>query len=104
MAVTDTAHDAAKITRFFGLSTDTKPAQAMIDATFLEVDTGRGFVYTGNVWVRSEKTTVEQAAAVIVEKVPVTDELLSGILVQLKIGNAHLALITDEEELDVPGN
>lgn len=29
-----------------------------------------------------------------------TDELLAGILVELKINNAHLALITGEEELD----
>lgn len=33
-----------------------------------------------------------------------TDELLGEILTQMKIQNAHLALITGEEELDVSDN
>lgn len=95
--VTDTAHDAALITRFFGLSTATKPASAMVGATFLETDTRKAFVYDGAAWVRDQTVTVVQAGPVLVTEVLATDDLLSQILVELKINNAHLALITGDE-------
>ncbi len=103
MAVTDTAHDSTVITRFFGLSTDTKPESAMIGATFYETDTKHGFVFDGE-WRRGEQIVVEQAAAVVVEKIPTTDELLSEILTQLKIQNAHLSIVNGEvlDETDIP--
>lgn len=102
MAITDTAHDSTVITRFFGLSTDAKPESAMVDATFYETDTRHSFVFDGE-WRRSEQIVVEQADAVVVKDVQATDELLSEILTQMKIQNAHLALIT-QEDFDEPND
>lgn len=110
MAITDTAHDSTVITRFFGLSTDAKPESAMIDATFYETDTRHDFVYDGAAWVRDKRITVEQAllaagpAAQELDIAVRADQgivgLLEEMLVQLRISNVHLALITGEEELD----
>ena len=102
MTITDTNRDPALLPKFFGLSTDTKPTKAPIAATFYETDTKHGFVFADE-WVRSEQVTVEQAAAVVVEKIPTTDNLLGEILTQMKIQNAHMALITkwDGMEEDV---
>ena len=99
MAISDTAHDKTLITRFYGLSTDTKPLKAMIGARFYETDTKHGFVFDGE-WRRTEQIVVEQADAVVVEKIPTTDDLLGEILAEMKIQNAHLALITREGDLD----
>lgn len=114
MAITDTAHDSTVITRFFGLSTDAKPESAMVDATFYETDTRHDFVYDGAAWVRDKRITVEQA---LLAAGPAAQELdiairadqsivvvLDAILTQLKIQNAHLALINDEvlDEADIP--
>ncbi len=99
MAITDTAHDSTLITRFFGLSTDTKPESAMIGARFYETDTKHSFVFDGE-WRRGEQIVVEQAANLVVGKALASDELLGEIRDLLKIQNAHLALITGEEELD----
>lgn len=61
MAVTDTSHE--NVTRFFGLSTATKPTNAMIGATFYETDTQKEFVYDGS-WTRDKTVVVEQVSAV----------------------------------------
>ena len=95
MAVTDTGHDATRITRFYGLSTETKPENPMIGATFYETNTRRTFVY-GDEWVLTEKITADQAAAIQVEDLRSTDDLLMDILIQLRIQNAHLALVNSE--------
>ena len=102
MAITDTAHDADLITRFFGLSTDTKPASAMIGATFLETDTEKQFIFDGEDWIRSKTVKVEQVGAVEVKEERNATTLLADILVQLQIQNAHLSLVTGERlgELD----
>lgn len=94
MAVTDTSHENP--TRFFGLSTDTKPTSAMVDSTFYETDTRHRFLYDGVNWIRSDKVTVEQAGEVTVKDTATTNDLLSEMLVQLKIQNAYLSLVTDE--------
>lgn len=102
--VTDTAHDAAKITRFFGLSTATKPASAMVGATFLETDTQKAFVYDGDAWVRDPLVVVVQAGELAVKANRTTEVVLDEILVQLKIQNAHLSVVTGEtlDETDIP--
>ncbi len=103
MAITDTGHDATKITRFYGLSTDTKPTNAMIGAAFYETDTKHLFVFDSE-WRREKQTVVEQAEAVVVKEVLATDDLLSQILTELKINNAYLAVVTgdvfSEEDID----
>ena len=102
MAVTDTSHE--RITRFFGLSTDTKPTNAMVDSTFTETDTQKEFVYDGANWTRSQTVVVEQVGAVNVNEVRATSVILDEILTQMKIQNAHLAIVTGEElgEADIP--
>ena len=50
MTITDTAHDSAKIPRFFGLSSETKPTGVMVDAQFMETDTGLLFRFDGTNW------------------------------------------------------
>jgi hypothetical protein len=92
--ITDTAHE--RVTRFFGLSTDTKPTNAMIGATFYETDTRHEFVYDGS-WTRGKRVTVEQAGIVVVAEERNTTVILDETLVQMKIMNAHLALITGEK-------
>jgi len=59
MAVTDTGHDVTRITRFYGLSTDTKPTNAMVGATFHETNTRHSFVWTRSAWVASEAVRTE---------------------------------------------
>lgn len=105
MARTDTSHE--RVTRFFGLSTDTKPTNAMVDSTFTETDTQKKFVYDGLNWTRMPTEVVEQlpsATATDLRQTATTDDLLSQIVTQLKIQNAHLSRITDEEldETDIP--
>lgn len=95
MAVTDTSHENP--TRFFGLSTDTKPTSAMVDSTFYETDTRHRFLYDGANWIRSEQVMVEQVGAVEVNEVRATSVILGEILTQLKIQNAHLAMVTGGE-------
>ena len=100
MAIVNQTHDPGKVPRFLGLSTDTKPVDnTTIGATFYETDTKHEYIYADD-WVPTKQVTVEQVAPVIVEEVPTTDELLGEILTQLKVQNAHLALITGEEELN----
>ena len=104
MARTDTSHE--RVTRFFGLSTDTKPTNAMIGATFYETDTRKEFIYDGS-WTRNKTVVVEQLASVAARELLLTkstDDLLSQIVTQLKIQNAQLAMITGEEldETDIP--
>ncbi len=104
MTITDTNRDPALLPKFFGLSSDTKPTKAPTGSSFYETDTKHGFVFDGADWVRSETVKVEQAGVVEVGEVRTTDELLGEILTQLKINNAHLALITggelNEEDID----
>ena len=50
MTVTSTGHHFP--TQFFGLSTDTKPDNAMVASTFFETDTQSEFVYSGTAWIR----------------------------------------------------
>ncbi len=98
MAVTDTdSHQ--HIPRFFGLSTDTKPTGVPIASTFTETDTQEEFVYDGS-WTRDKTVVVEQLATVAARELLLTkstDDLLGEILMQLKIQNAHLAMVTGEE-------
>ena len=98
MAITDTGHDSTKITRFYGLSTDTKPVAtaAMIGATFYETDTKHGFIYDGVVWNRSEQFVVEQAAAITLNDILTTNSLLANILIEMRINNMHQAVITGD--------
>lgn len=97
MTITDTNRDPALLPKFFGLSTDTKPSSNIpIGSAFYETDTKHGFVFDGE-WRRTEQIVVEQAAAVVVKDVQATDELLGEILGQMKIQNAHLAFITQED-------
>lgn len=102
MAVTDTSHE--RITRFFGLSSDTKPTNAMVGSTFTETDTQEEFVYDGANWFRDKTVVVEQVGAVEVKEVRATSVILGEIRTQMRIMNAHLALITGEklteEDLD----
>ena len=113
MAVTDTSHE--RITRFFGLSTDMKPTNAMVDSTFTETDTQKEFVYDGVNWTRSPTVVTEQLPAlalnvsgivdtIVAEEVVTSAELLAEILVQMKIQNAHLSVLIGEEldETDIP--
>lgn len=97
MTVTDTNHDEALRPRFLGLATDTKPANTMVGASFLETDTGVDFVYDGAAWVNVALVKVVQTAPVIVTEVLATDTLLDEVLLELKINNAQLALITGSE-------
>ncbi len=53
MAITSTGHHFP--TQFFGLSTDTKPTDAMIGATLLETNTQKWFVWEGSNWRRREE-------------------------------------------------
>lgn len=92
MTVTSTGH--LNPTRFFGLSTDTKPTSAMINSTFYETDTRHRFLYDGAEWVRSDKVTVEQADAISVKGTVTTNDLLAAILTELEISNAYLAIVT----------
>jgi len=95
VAITDTSHEF--ITRFFGLSTDTKPVSAMVDSTFTETDTQKKFVFDGVNWTRIPTEVVEQVGAIAVKDLLSTDDLLGEIVTQLKIQNAHLALVTGDE-------
>jgi hypothetical protein len=98
VAVTDTSH--GRITRFFGLSTDTKPTSAPVSSTFTETDTQKEFVYDGVNWVRDKMVVVEQLATVAARELLLTkstDDLLGEILTELKIQNAHLAIVTGAE-------
>ena len=103
MVVTHTTHEEP--VRYFGLSTADKPSgNITVGSLFIETDTKRGFVYDGSSWLRDATAVVEQLDKLVVEKALSTDELLGEILTQLKINNAHLALITGEEELDGTGD
>ncbi len=95
MTVTDT-HSHEHLTRFFGLSTDTKPSNVVVGSTFIETDTHQEFVYDGANWTRDKTVVVEQVGAVEVEEVRATSVILGEILTQLKIQNAHLAMVTGE--------
>jgi hypothetical protein len=96
MAVTDTdSHQ--HIPRFFGLSTDTKPVGVPVASTFTATDTQEEFVYDGADWVRDKTVVVEQVGTITVNEVRATSVLLDEILMQLKIQNAHLAIVTGEE-------
>ena len=104
MAVTDT-HSHEHLTRFFGLSTDTKPEKVAVGTTFIETDTHQEFVYDGANWFRDKTVVVEQVGTVTVEEERNAAVILGEILTQLRINNAHLALVTgdeiNEEDLDV---
>jgi hypothetical protein len=96
VAVTDTdSHQ--HIPRFFGLSTDTKPTGVPVASTFTETDTQEEFVYDGANWVRDKTVVVEQVGAVEVNEVRATSVILGEILTELKIQNAHLAIVTGAE-------
>ncbi len=96
MTVTDT-HSHEHLTRFFGLSTDTKPSNVVVGSTFIETDTQEEFVYDGANWFRDKTVVVEQVGAVEVEEVRATSVILGEILTELRIQNAHLAMVTGEE-------
>lgn len=106
MAVTDTSH--GRITRFFGLSTDTKPTSAPVSSTFTETDTQKEFVYDGVNWTRDKTVVVEQLPVVaenvsgvldtiVAEEAVSSADLLGAILVQMRILNVHLSRVTGEE-------
>ncbi len=101
MTVTSTGHHWP--TRFLGLSTDTKPDDAMIASTFYETDTQHEFIWDGSDWVRDKAVKVEQDTVEVAEERNATS-ILDEVLMQLKINNAHLAIITGErlaeEDLD----
>lgn len=103
MTVTDT-HSHEHLTRFFGLSTDTKPEGVAVGTTFIETDTRQEFVYDGANWTRDKTVVVEQVGAVAVEEERNATVILDETLIQMRITNAHLALITGEklteEDLD----
>ncbi len=104
MAVTDTdSHQ--HIPRFFGLSTDTKPTGVPVASTFTETDTQEEFVYDGANWTRDKTVVVEQVGSVTVNEVRATSVILEEVLLQLRINNAHLEMVTgeaiNEEDLDV---
>ena len=63
MAITDTAHNSAIITRFFGLSTDTKPSNVMVGADFYETDTGIVFRFDGSSWFTLTRTAAPESPA-----------------------------------------
>lgn len=96
MTVTDT-HSHEHLTRFFGLSTDTKPGGVAVGSTFIETDTHQEFVYDGANWSRDKTVVVEQVGAVEVGEVRATSVILGEILTQLKIQNVHLSRVTGEE-------
>lgn len=103
MAVTDT-HSHVQTTRFFGLSTDTKPSNVVVGSTFTETDTQEEFVYDGVNWFRDKTVVVEQVGTVEVGEVRATSVILDEILTQLKIQNVHLAMVTGEklDDTDIP--
>ena len=105
MTVTDTSHDIGHLPRFYGLSTDTKPSNVMVGATFYETDTQEEFVYDGADWARGKTVVVEQADTITVAEERNMTSILSEALVQMKIMNAQLALITGEQlaEEDLDG-
>lgn len=104
MAVTDTNRDPALLPKFFGLSSDTKPARTPIGADFYETDTKRRFVFDGAEWFRRETVVVEQLEAVEVEEIRSTTVILEAILTQLQIQNVYLSRVTGEEldDTDIP--
>ncbi len=104
MTITDTTRDLALLPKFLGLSTDTKPLKAPIGSSFYETDTKFEFVYGGAEWIRTKTVKVEQAGAVEVKEVRSTTAVLDEILTQLKIQNAHLAMVNGETlgETDIP--
>jgi hypothetical protein len=77
----------------------------MVDSTFYETDTRHRFLYDGANWIRSEQVAVEQVGTVEVNEVRATSVILGEILTELKIQNAHLAMVTGEEldETDTEG-
>ncbi len=103
MTITDT-HSHEHLTRFFGLSTDTKPGGVAVGTTFIETDTHQEFVYDGANWTRDKTVVVEQVEAVAVDEERNATVILDETLIQMRIMNAHLALITGEklteEDLD----
>ena len=96
MSITDTP-SREHLTRFFGLSTDTKPEGVVVGSTFIETDTHQEFVYDGANWARDKTIVVEQVGAVEVVEVRATSVILGEILTELRIQNAHLAMVTGEE-------
>ena len=102
MSITDTP-SREHLTRFFGLSTDTKPENVVVGSTFYETDTQKEFIYDGS-WTRDKTVVVEQVGAVEVGEVRATSAILGEILAQLKIQNAHLAMVTGEklDDTDIP--
>jgi hypothetical protein len=104
VTITDTNRDLALLPKFFGLSTDTKASKAPVGSSFYETDTKFEFVFDGADWIRTKTVKVEQTEAVEVKEVRTTDELLGEILAQMKINNAHLAVVTgselNEEDID----
>lgn len=102
MARSDTGHHFP--TRFFGLSTDTKPTNAMIAATYYETDTKHELVWDGADWIRSATEVVEAIGVVAVKEERDILSVLDAILVQLKIITVHQSRQTDEElnETDIP--
>ena len=97
MAVTSATSSPDVLPRFQGLSADSKPDSQPVGAKFLETDTRKEFIYSGTDWVRIGLTTVEQAEAIAVKPLLDTDTLLVEILAELRINNAHLALVTGDE-------
>ena len=99
MTVTLVSHSRT----YQGLSIDTKPTapDVAVGSRFLEEDTRHEFVYDGREWGRDKAIEVEQAPQIDVLKT----DLQAAVLVQLRIQNAYLALITgeqiNEEDLDV---
>ena len=116
MAKADTSHDVNKITRFYGLSTDAKPTNPMVGATFYETDTRHEFVFDGVTFQREKQIVVEQAGAlgaggtitevgeIKVQASRDTEIILEELLQQQKITNALLGSINDEpfDENDIP--
>ena len=76
-----------------------------VGTTFIETDTHQEFVYDGANWTRDKTVVVEQVGAVAVAEERNTTIILDETLTQMRIMNAHLALITGEklteEDLDV---
>ena len=50
IAYDSTSGEKSHVTAFRGLSTDTKPTDAVENATFTELDTGKVYYFSGGAW------------------------------------------------------
>jgi len=88
---------------YIGLSTDAKSTDVEAGTKFYESDTGRTFVYNGTAYAK-DIVQIGFDTSVAETGVLVSQALITELITQTKITNAHLAELTGDvrDETDIP--